>query len=219
MQVVCALSEGAWASSAARSFGGSYITASQEELPDGALGSLSNLAERKQWVADKLDAGECGVWLHDVTVIQVLPLHAHAPRAHEPTSPRAHEPTSHAHVDTRPHAHTPTRPHTHPTPRAHALTPLLEPLQGIYLANCASRELTSFIAVSPILYGFVGVDPATVGNVSAGLTGLTATPAFEQVRAPPAALSWAAQQQRIAHLAPLHACAAFAWSCMHARAL
>ena len=101
MQVVCALSEAAWASSAARSFGGSYITASQEELPDGALGSLSNLAERKQWVSDKLDAGECGVWLHDVTVIQVLPLHAHAPRAHEPTSPRRH-----THTPTRPHAHT-----------------------------------------------------------------------------------------------------------------
>ena len=119
--VVCVLSEGEWASNAARSFGGSMITASQEELPDGALGSLSNLPERKQWVSDKLDAGECDVWLHDITVIQ-----------------------------------------------------------GIYLANCASRELTSFISVSPILYGFVGVDPAVVGNVSAGLAGLSATPAFEQ---------------------------------------
>ena len=41
-EVVCVLSEGEWASNAARSFGGSMITASQEELPDAEASPFSD---------------------------------------------------------------------------------------------------------------------------------------------------------------------------------
>lgn len=51
-------------------YGGSMVTASEEEYPsDPTLGTI-DVVGRTAWVNDKLDSGGCDVWLHDKAVLQ-----------------------------------------------------------------------------------------------------------------------------------------------------